>query len=208
MKTLAKRIREARKSVGLLQQDLAAAAGLSQGQISRIESGKSYPNSEDLRKIAIACNTTVAQLCGEVVCEAPVCYGAGSSAIRITGEVEAGEKGNVKINKATKHGAVVLFAQTERGLVMKGDSMSPVVEDGQTVIYDTAARPRDGDLCVVRIKRGKNRGTYFRRYQELDSKNVVLVSVARHAKPMVVKKADAEFWLVTGAKYTRLKHTD
>ncbi|GAG49595.1 unnamed protein product, partial [marine sediment metagenome] len=82
MKTLAKRIREARKSMGLLQQDLAAAAGLSQGQISRIESGKSYPNSEDLRKIARACNTTVAQLCGEVVYEAPVCYGAGSSAIR------------------------------------------------------------------------------------------------------------------------------
>ena len=103
---------------------------------------------------------------------------------------------------------MVLFSQSERGLVVRGDSMSPVVEDGQTVIYDTAARPRDGDLCVVRIKKGKDRGTYFRRYQEVDARTVVLVSVARHARPIIVGKADAEFWLVTGAKYTRLKPTD
>ena len=87
MKTLATRIREARKTIGLLQQDLANATGLSQGQISRIESGKSYPNSEDLRKIAVACSTTMAQLCGEVVREAPASYGSGASSIRITGEV-------------------------------------------------------------------------------------------------------------------------
>ena len=205
MATLANRIILARKTAGLLQQDLARETNLSQGKISRIESGKTRPNSEDLLNIAMACGTTVASLCGEAVSEDGVSYNEKSPglSIPVTGGIDARKSGDASISETDSICSVILFSATERGLLVKGDSMRPVVEDGQIVIYDTEKRPQDGDLCVAKIPRGKNKGMYFRRYQELDKRSALLVAINRDGKSMLVRKSEVELFLVTGAKYTR-----
>ncbi len=205
MVPLSNRILLARKTAGLLQQDLAEASNLSQGKISRIESGKTRPNSEDLLNIAMACGTTVASLCGEAVREDGASYNEKSpcASIPVTGGIDARRTGDAHINETDSICSVILFSETERGLLVKGDSMRPVIEDGQIVIYDTKKSPQDGDLCVAKIPRGKNKGMYFRRYQELDRRSALLVAINRDGKSMHVRKNEVELFLVTGAKYTR-----
>lgn len=56
---LGKRIVARRKTLGLTQADLATKAGVASGGISNYESGKTYPTSPMLQKLANALNTTV-----------------------------------------------------------------------------------------------------------------------------------------------------
>lgn len=52
-------IREARKSKGLTQKELAALLGIDETRVSKYESGKQNPTIETLEKIANALNVTI-----------------------------------------------------------------------------------------------------------------------------------------------------
>lgn len=62
MQTLGERIKAARITSGMTQEQLAEALDTTKAAISRYEAGKREPNIELLRKIALATKTTVSEL--------------------------------------------------------------------------------------------------------------------------------------------------
>jgi repressor LexA len=77
-------------------------------------------------------------------------------------------------------------------LRVKGNSMSPRIEDGDVVVVSPQAEARNGDICVVRVdgedtlKKVKFEGTY-----------VHLVPLNPEFEPVTVKKKDVNFvWKV------------
>lgn len=77
-------------------------------------------------------------------------------------------------------------------LKVKGNSMSPRIEDGDVVIVSPQAEARSGDICVVRVngedtlKKVKFEGTYIH-----------LVPLNPDFEPVTVKKKDINFvWKV------------
>lgn len=202
MKTLAGKIRDARKSAGLLQGDLACTTGISQSQISRIEAGKSRPHGDDLQRIARACGTTVAELYGEVVREsaAPYKTESGGLSVPVVGEVNTARPHIPVKSKAL--GNTDLFSVSERALVVRGDALKPFAGDGDKIIVDTAKPPQDGGICLARIKRGGDRGTFIKRFVDNDRDTAFLLPpVGQGEKPVIVKKADADFFRVVGVRY-------
>lgn len=66
MVSIGEKIKAARIKSGLTQEQLAAAINTSKAAVSRYEADKRKPNIEQLRKIAIATNTTVSDLVEEI----------------------------------------------------------------------------------------------------------------------------------------------
>ena len=60
--TLGERIQSARKKAGLTQQDLATKIGAATITIRQYELGKRNPNFKQLKKIAVALDTSIAEL--------------------------------------------------------------------------------------------------------------------------------------------------
>lgn len=60
--TIGQRIKDARKRSGLTQKGLAMQIGAATGTIQQYELGKRQPRLEQLRRIALALNTTVSEL--------------------------------------------------------------------------------------------------------------------------------------------------
>lgn len=63
--TIGERIKEARKSKGLTQEDLAKLLGVTFAMIGQYERGERNPKMETLQKIALALDVTVASLQGK-----------------------------------------------------------------------------------------------------------------------------------------------
>lgn len=61
------RIKERRIEVGYTQIDLAAITNIDQGKLSKIENGKTYPNIEELGRIAKQLNISTDELLGVVI---------------------------------------------------------------------------------------------------------------------------------------------
>lgn len=59
---LGQRLRELRHDLDLTQYEMAVVAGIPQNQISEYERGTRYPRLASLRRLALALNTSVAQL--------------------------------------------------------------------------------------------------------------------------------------------------
>lgn len=57
LKALGKRIQELRRSAGLSQEELAAAAGVGRNTLQRIEGGKGNPTAEILKAVGSALST-------------------------------------------------------------------------------------------------------------------------------------------------------
>lgn len=85
-----------------------------------------------------------------------------------------------------------------RALRVQGDSLAPIALDGQMVVYDMDRRPKKGDLCVAVVTKGKSKGeTLIKRYFE-EGDFAVLTPNSYTGSPVMVKKGEADFYLVIG----------
>jgi len=144
-------IRELRRRRGMTQQALAAAAGVSQGQLSRLENGETInPSQQTLLGIAEALHVTLTDLIGRP----------------ITGATEAPGRVPVPIVQVPAHAgddwtweptgqSISTDERTARGrqlqaIPVTGDCMAPNVEHGDVVVFDSWSRhPKDGDMVVI-----------------------------------------------------------
>ena len=58
-------IKEARKALGLTQEQLAKLVGVTQGTVAQWECGLTHPSFENLKRVAAALNVSVDELIGE-----------------------------------------------------------------------------------------------------------------------------------------------
>lgn len=110
--------------------------------------------------------------------------------IPVVADAAAGEQEQEIRMEPAELGDLVIPAHAA-AVRVHGDSMSPIIEDGQYVFVDDRCAPVDKDLVVCKV-RGRD-GTFFKRYYR-DNNWIILESVnkARAIAPMIIHEDDVE----------------
>lgn len=144
-------IRAARRAKGMKQQALAIAAGVTQGQISRLESGETLnPTHDTLARIAEALDMPLTDLIGH----SPVMPHLEHDRVAVPIVQLTAHAGTDWTWQPTGE-TVTVERDVARGRLLQvirveGDCMIPAVEPGDLVIFDKWSRhPKDGDMVVV-----------------------------------------------------------
>lgn len=206
--TIGDRIREARGNKELDQATLATKIGVVTRTLQRWEKGDQVPDGVAITKIAKATNVTPSWLLtgeGEM-------YGQRSRPDNVY-PLNAAARRNIRLVdlpliSSVPAGKVATLFHPDYvddyvtvddikdpqafALRVKGQSMSPRIEDGDIVIVSPQQEPRNGDICVIRVneedtlKRVKFEGSY-----------VHLIPLNPEFEPVTVKRKDVNFvWKV------------
>ncbi len=143
MKSLADRIKAARKHADLTQKDLAAKAGVSQPVISQLEKGENL-QSVHLVKIASACNVRAEWLAtgqGEMT-------DGSNSVAEVIGTYSSGAAAKV-MEMLSKHGKNLTDSAQQRLLQAVSDTLTEV-KSGNVIPgnFSRSARVQDGDILI------------------------------------------------------------
>lgn len=168
MDTLGKRLRHARKERGLTQDQLEAASGVKQSDISKLERGESNTTT-GLVKLAkaLGCSADWLDTGNGAIWEAGPAAAIDladnpdfPAVRRVTFKLSAGASG-FAVDYRDEDGAPIVFRRTwleSRGLNAKklfavsvaNGSMEPGLYDGDTVVVNTdATTPKDGIVFAV-----------------------------------------------------------
>ena len=132
---------------GWRQIDLVRATGFTDSQISSWYNGRYRPNGEAMSKIAKALGVTVEYLLGkEEISEAKLTLPEFKE-IPVIGKVAAG----VPIEAQENIIGTVVTEKNVFALRVKGDSMSPRIMDGDTVLVKQQDTANDGDVVIALI---------------------------------------------------------
>lgn len=132
---------------GWRQIDLVRATGYTDGQISSWCGGRYRPNGEAMSKIAKALGVTVEYLLGkEEISEAKLTLPEFKE-IPVIGKVAAG----VPIEAQENIIGTIVTEKNVFALRVKGDSMSPRIMDGDTVLVKQQDTANDGDVVIALI---------------------------------------------------------
>ena len=143
---LGEKIKELRKRDHISQQKLASMLGVGQSTVAMWEKGTNHPEHESLITMASIFNVSLDTLAGG---------GKTKNAYRIPelGYVRAGVPTEA-VEEVLDYVDVVLSdsdGENYFALRIKGDSMSPRMVDGDTVIVRKQADFVSGDICVALV---------------------------------------------------------
>jgi repressor LexA len=205
--TIGDRLRQARESAKLDQAVLSAKAGVVTRTLQRWEKGEQVPDGVAITKLAkVTAVQPVWLLTGEGEMFPPVPANVhtlpesrGTRAIRwrelpLVSSVPAGKVATtfhpdfvddyVTVDDVRDEGA---FA-----LKVKGNSMSPRIEDGDVVVVSPQLESRSGDICVVRVN-----GEDTLKKVKFEGNYIHLIPLNPEFEPVTVKKKEVNFvWKV------------
>ncbi len=206
--TIAQRIREARLSKQLDQADLAAKIDIATRTVQRWEKGEQVPDSNYLMRIAKA--TGVAAhwlLSGEGEMFPDELQNVKIIALP-TSRYKKVDLVSLPLLASVPAGALsqrFSSDQAERfitvddvrdpnafALEVKGNSMSPRIENGDIIVVTPKLEVKSGDICVVRVDEEDT----VKRIR-IDEQFVHLIPLNPEYEPMVIRKKDVTFmWRV------------
>lgn len=143
-----RRLTQLMEEKDLTQIELADKAGVTNVTISRYLSGERKPRIEIVTKLAEVLNTTVDYLLG---------YESKSSSkqlLPVLGTVKAGYNYLAQENIIDYIDPAMNITDPENyfGLVVKGDSMAPLFDEGDyLIVYKTENEFENGKVCIVLI---------------------------------------------------------
>jgi len=206
--TIAQRIHEARLSKQLDQAELAAKIDIATRTVQRWEKGEQVPDSNYLMRIAKATGVAAHWLLsgeGEM-------FPTDQNRINIlplpTSRYKKVDLVSLPLLASVPAGALSQrfhSDQAERfitvddvrdpnafALEVKGNSMSPRIENGDIIVVTPKLEVKSGDICVVRVD---EEDTVKR--IKIDEQFVHLIPLNTEYEPMVVRKKDVTFmWRV------------
>jgi phage repressor protein C with HTH and peptisase S24 domain len=144
-----------RRARGMSQQRLARASGVRQNTIAAIESGRTQ-RTRFAAEIARALNVSVTQLVPDELASSVVPLSdslVGTLDLPVYGTVEAGAGAVVIINEPVDRvgrPAPLLHVRDGYGVIVHGDSMTPLIRPGDIVLVHPHLPPRPEDWCVFR----------------------------------------------------------
>lgn len=150
MKSIGERIKDARKSAGLTQLELAKKTDLSRSYIGDIEKDRYNPSVSTLQLIATATNTPLEDLLPSTKTASPTGRGVR---IPVLGRVVAG----IPIDAIEE---IIDYEEIPKSMAatgeffalqVKGDSMLPKLEEGDVVIVKKQADVETGDIAIVLV---------------------------------------------------------
>lgn len=150
MKSIGERIKEARKSAGLTQLELAKKTELSRSYIGDIEKDRYNPSVSTLQLIATATNTPLEDLLPSTKTVFPTGRGVR---IPVLGRVVAGIPIEAVEEILDYEEITPELAATGEffALQVKGDSMLPKLEEGDVVIVKKQEDVETGDIAIVLV---------------------------------------------------------
>ena len=155
MSQFAKRLRIAMDDKDYRQIDLIKITGLKSAHISQYLSGKRNPKQENVYKLASALGVSAAWLMGKSESMEPPKYPVidkDTIHIPILGTVAAGYDSFAETNyigELQAEGSLSESGEELFALRIKGDSMSPRILEGDTVIVSTAEEVENGDIVIA-----------------------------------------------------------
>jgi len=206
--SIGQRIRDAREAKELDQATLAQKVGVVTRTLQRWEKGEQIPDSISLTKIAKATGVHPHWLLtgeGDMYPTAP----QPTNIFPLnTGMRRAPALTNLPLVSAVPAGKLAMNFPPDYvddyvtvddikdpqafALKVKGNSMAPRIEDGDTVIISPAQEPRSGDICVVRVN-----GEDTLKKVKFEGNYIHLIPLNPDFEPMTVKKRDVNFcWKV------------
>lgn len=210
MKTsIGERLRSAREGKGLDQGTLADKIGIVARTLQRWEKGEQVPDGVSITRIAKATGVVPTWLLtgeGEMYPPPPSrpenIYPLQAASRKRSRLVE------LPMVSAVPAGKVATIFHPDHvddyvtvddvkdpqafALKVKGNSMSPRIEDGDIVIVSPAEEPRSGDVCVVRVN-----GEDTLKKVKFEGNYVHLVPMNPDFDPVTVKRKDVNFvWKV------------
>ena len=207
--TIGDRIREARDNKELDQATLAQKANIVTRTLQRWEKGEQIPDGVSITKIAKATGVHPHWLLtgeGEMyaaapskpanVFQLPQTFRRKNKLVDLplVAAVPAGKLAASFHPDYVEDSVAVDDVKDPQAFALrvKGNSMAPRIEDGDTVVVSPAQEPHNGDICVVRVdgedtlKKVKFEGNYIH-----------LVPLNPDFEPVTVKKRDVNFiWKV------------
>lgn len=150
MKSIGERIKEARKSAGLTQLELAKKTELSRSYIGDIEKDRYNPSVSTLQLIATATNTPLEDLLPSTKTVSPTGRGVR---IPVLGRVVAGIPIEAVEEILDYEEITPELAATGEffALQVKGSSMEPTLRDGDVVIVKKQPTVDSGDVAIVLV---------------------------------------------------------
>lgn len=150
MKSIGERIKEARKSAGLTQLELAKKTELSRSYIGDIEKDRYNPSVSTLQLIATATNTPLEDLLPSTKTVSPTGRGVR---IPVLGRVVAGIPLDAIEEIIDYEEIPKSMAATGEffALQVKGDSMLPTLKDGDVVIVKKQPTVDSGDIAIILV---------------------------------------------------------
>lgn len=150
MKSIGERIKEARKSAGLTQLELAKKTDLSRSYIGDIEKDRYNPSVSTLQLIATATNTPLEDLLPSTKTASPTGRGVR---IPVLGRVVAGIPIEAVEEILDYEEITPELAATGEffALQVRGASMEPTLRDGDIVIVKKQPTVDSGDIAIVLV---------------------------------------------------------
>lgn len=150
MKSIGERIKDARKSAGLTQLELAKKTDLSRSYIGDIEKDRYNPSVSTLQLIATATNTPLEDLLPSTKTASPTGRGVR---IPVLGRVVAGIPIEAVEEILDYEEITPELAATGEffALQVRGASMEPTLRDGDIVIVKKQPTVDSGDIAIVLV---------------------------------------------------------
>lgn len=181
-------IRELRKQKGLSQNELASLCNVHQTAVSQWENGRTSPDNDSLRILAGVLGVSVGALIGgEDI--------GGTVLVPVLGYVRAGipMEAVEDILDYEEISADMASRGEYFGLKIKGDSMFPLFQAGDTVIVRRQPDAESGEIAVVLVN--GNDATVKKLIKKDTS--ILLVSENSAYEPMMFSKSEIESLPVT-----------
>jgi len=181
METMYERIRRLRTERGMSQEELATKCGFtSRSSISKIEKGQRDIRQGQILAIAKVLNVSPQYLMDGIEPNAEI---PSQVQVPLFASVSAGFG-------STREEAIGTFPVTNGGkdviaVLVSGDSMSPTIADGDTIIVKRQTSVDYGDIAVVRVDE-----EHFVKKVEYTPEYIRLVSLNEKYKPMVLTGKD------------------
>ena len=189
MDEFATRLKKIMFMKGIRQIDIANRTGVNKGNVSRWMSGENIPYGENLTRLAVALGVTVDELMGRDELKTSKLTIPPSHEVNVLGSVAAGVP---MIAQEDIIGTIV----TEKdvfALRIRGDSMSPRIMDGDTVLVRRQDFAEDGDVVIALID-----GDATCKVLKRSRIAVTLVPFNGAYPPLVFTGADAENLKILG----------
>ncbi len=206
--TIGERLREARENKGLDQASLAVKAGIVARTLQRWEKGEQVPDGVAIMKMARATGVQPSWLLtgeGEMypspsrpenVYVLPGALRRKSRLVDIP-LISAVPAGKVATIFHPDHADELITVDDVKdpdafALRVKGNSMSPRIEDGDVVVVSPRQEARSGDICVIRVN-----GEDTLKKVKFEGNYIHLIPLNPEFEPVTVKKKDVNFvWRV------------
>ncbi len=200
------RIRDAREASGLLQAALARKLHVTPRTIQRWEKGEQIPDADKILKIAhLAHIQSQWLLTGDGAMYAPEgdiddhraevnLRRVGLVKVPLLASVPGGQPALIFHPDFVERYVVIddVKDPSAIGLVVRGQSMAPKLEEGDIIIVSPKRESRNGDICVVRVG---DEDTVKR--IKFEDQFIHLIPLNRDFEPMVVHRKDVSFiWKV------------